>query len=159
MTATVNIRVATAADVPALAELFRQTVLHHAPSYYSPAQTQAWASSGTDNPQFRQLILEVTTYVAVDSTGVLGFAGIGETGYVASAYVRHDCLRQGIGSALMQAVLGYAQTHHLQRLYTEASEFSLGLFQKFGFRIYDTEVVERCGVPFTRYRMELHHQG
>ena len=126
----------TEADLLALAALFRDTVLVNAPQHYTVAQTAAWAA------------------VAVDDTGIVGFAGIGEGGYVASVYVRHDCLRRGIGSTLMQTVLDHAQREGLQRLYSEASEFSLGLFIEFGFRQYGTEVVDRNGVQFTRYLME-----
>jgi putative acetyltransferase len=148
------VRTATESDLPTLAALFRETVLANAPQYYSQAQTEAWAAVDAQSDRFRQFILGITTYIAEDATGILGFAGIGENGYVASAYVRHDRLHQGIGSVLMQAMLAHAQTHQIQRLYAEASEFSLGLFQKFGFSQYDTEVVNRNGVPFTRYLVE-----
>ncbi|PSR17289.1 GNAT family N-acetyltransferase [filamentous cyanobacterium CCP3] len=149
------IRTATPSDLPALATLYRQTVLVNAPQHYTAAQTEAWAAVDAATPRFRQFILAVTTYVAEDETGIVGFAGVGEDGYVASVYVRHDCLRKGIGSTLMQAVLGHARQRKIQRLYAEASEFSLGLFQKFGFSQYDTEVVERNGVLFTRYLVHL----
>ena len=129
-------------------------MLANAPQHYSPAQTEAWAAINADSPRFYQLILGVTTYLAEDDTGILGFAGIGDDGYLASAYVRYDCLHQGIGSLLMQALLAHAQEKQIQRLYAEASEFSLGLFQKFGFNQYDTEVVDRNGVQFTRYLVE-----
>ncbi|MGB3199752.1 MAG: GNAT family N-acetyltransferase [Nodosilinea sp.] len=149
-----NIRTATEADLPTLATLYQQTVLAHAPQYYTPAQTKVWAAIDGQSDRFRQFILGVTTYLAQNDTGILGFAGIGDNGYVVSAYVRHDCLHQGIGSLLMQAILTHAQEKQLQRLYAEASEFSLGLFQKFGFSQYDTEVVDRNGVTFTRYLVE-----
>ncbi|WP_080807238.1 GNAT family N-acetyltransferase [Halomicronema hongdechloris] len=149
-----HIRLAAAADVPALAELFRQSVLAVAPQRYTLEQTQAWVSFATDLEAFRAFILAVTTYVAEDATGIVGFAGIGQDGHVASAYVRPDCIHRGIGSALMQRLLAYADSQGLQRLYGEASEFSLGLFLKFGFRQYDTEVVERQGVRFSRYLVE-----
>lgn len=151
-----NIRIAEESDLPELSALYRQTVLVNAPQHYSPAQTEVWASFSSDLLHFHQFILGVTTYVAVDETGVLGFAGIGDTGHVLSAYVRHDKLHQGIGSALMQRVLEHAHTHQIPRLYAEASEFSLGLFKKFGFCVYDTERVDRQGVQFDRYLVELH---
>ncbi|MEO0394792.1 MAG: GNAT family N-acetyltransferase [Cyanobacteria bacterium P01_A01_bin.137] len=154
-----NIRTVNESDLPELSALFRQTVLVNAPEYYTPAQTKTWASFSSDAVHFHQLILGVSTFVAVDDTGILGFSGIGEDGHIASAYVRHDCLHQGIGSTLMKAVLNYAQSHHIQRLYAEASEFSLGLFKKFEFQIYDTEVVDRQGVYFERYLVELHLQN
>ncbi|PSN16801.1 GNAT family N-acetyltransferase [filamentous cyanobacterium CCT1] len=150
-----RLRFATEADLSALATLFQETVLVNAPQHYTPAQTEAWAAVDGSSPRFRQFILGVTTYIAEDDTGIVGFTGIGEDGYVASIYVRHDCLRQGIGSTLMQAVLDHARQRKIQRLYAEASEFSLGLFQKFGFSQYDTEVVDRNGVQFTRYLVHL----
>jgi putative acetyltransferase len=153
----VNIRIATESDLPELAALYHQTVLAIAPQRYTPAQTQAWASSALDAEHFRRFILEATTYVADDETGIVGFAGITATGHVSSTYVRGDRIHQGIGSTLMQAILEHASHHDIQRLYAEASEFSLGLFKKFGFQLYDTEIVERQGVEFKRYLVERHH--
>ena len=151
-----TIRLAQESDLPELADLFHQTVLTNAPQHYTLEQTKTWASFATDAAHFRQLVLGVTTYVAVNDADILGFAGIGEDGHVASAYVRHDCLHQGIGSSLMETVLAYAERQNIQRLYAEASEFSLGLFKKFGFNVYDTEVVDRQGVQFKRYLVERH---
>ena len=54
----------------------------------------------------------------------------------------------------MQTILDYAKSHNIQRLYAEASEFSLGSFKKFGFHIYDTEIVDRQGVQFKTYLVE-----
>ncbi len=150
-----NIRLAQAPDIPPLAELFHQTVLVHGPLYYTPEQTKVWASFASDTAHFASLIDGVTTLIAENDTGVLGFIGIGTDGHVASAYVRHDCLHQGVGSALMQRALIYARNEQMQRLYAEASVFSLGLFQKFRFRLEGTEIVERGGVTFERYRVAL----
>lgn len=148
-----NIRIATAADLPELAALFRQTVLTQGPEYYSPDQVQAWAATAAADG-FRQLILGVTTYLAVDPGGIAGFGGISRTGHVASLYVHHGRLHQGVGSILMAVILDHGQTQGLPRLYGEASEFSLGLFQKFDFTCYGSEVVERHGVEFRRYLVE-----
>ncbi|MEM7773849.1 MAG: GNAT family N-acetyltransferase [Cyanobacteria bacterium P01_A01_bin.37] len=146
-----NIRPANLSDIPTLAILYRQTVITNAPAYYTPAQTEVWASFASDTDHFREFILGVATFVAVSDADILGFAGIGDDGHVSSTYVRHDCLHQGIGSRLMQAVLDYATQHRIRRLYAEASDFSLGLFKKFGFQHDATEVVERNGVKFERY--------
>jgi putative acetyltransferase len=150
-----NLRIAQESDLAELAELFRQSVLSTAPQRYTSEQTQAWASMA-DSDRFRQLILQPTTYVLTDDTGILGFAGIAADGYVASTYVRSDHIHQGLGSKLMQVILDHASHNGIQRLYAEASEFSLELFKKFGFHLYDTEVVERHGVQFKRYLVERH---
>jgi putative acetyltransferase len=150
-----TIRLAQASDLPELTALYRQTVLANAPEHYTPAQTQIWASFAAESEPFRQFILGVTTYVLVNNSGIVGFAGIGEDGHVASTYVRHDRIHQGLGSTLMQVLLNHARQKGIGRLYSEASEFSLGLFKKFGFRCYATEVVDRQGVQFQRYLVEL----
>lgn len=149
-----NIRIVEKSDLPELAELYQQTVLAIAPQSYSHSQTQMWASFAS-NEDFDQFILKPTTFVVIDERGVLGFAGIAKDGHVTSVYVRRDRVRQGIGSLLMQTLLNYAKSNNLQRLYAEASEFSFGLFQKFGFCLYDTEIVDRQGVQFKRYLVEL----
>jgi putative acetyltransferase len=150
----ITIRQANKPDVPELAALYRQTVLAHAPQFYTPEQVKTWASFGANTRRFRRFILEVTTFVAVDDTGILGFSGVGEDGHVASVYVRHDCVRQGIGSRLMQEVLRHAKQKNIPRLYAEASPFSLGLFIKFGFHRYATETIDRNGIRFERYLVE-----
>ncbi|HEY9848355.1 MAG TPA: GNAT family N-acetyltransferase [Leptolyngbyaceae cyanobacterium] len=148
-----NIRIAEESDIPELAALYEKTVLAIAPQRYSQAQTEMWASFAS-NASFHEFILNPTTFVATDETGIVGFAAIAEDGHVNSAYVRCDRIHQGIGSTLMQHVLDYAKNHNIQRLYAEASEFSLGLFKKFGFHLYDTEIVDRQGVKFKRYLVE-----
>ena len=149
-----NIRLAQESDLPELANLFRQTVLAIAPQQYTPAQTQTWASFAADTDQFCQFIMTPATYLATDDTGILGFAGLSSNGHVASVYVRYDCIHQGVGSTLMQVILEKATLDNIERLYAEASEFSLGLFKKFGFYLYDTEVVDRQGIEFKRYLVE-----
>ena len=154
-----NIRLATESDVTALANLFQQTVLTHAQQYYTPEQATAWASLANESERFQAFILQATTFVAVESTGdaseILGFAGIANDGHVTATYVRHDALHQGVGSRLMERLLEHAKRQQIVKLYAEANPFSLGLFKKFGFQLYATEVVTRQGVEFQRSLVEL----
>jgi len=149
-----TVRQAAAADIPQLAQLYYTTVMQNAPQHYTPAQTQAWANFAQDPTAFAQFFDGVTTLVMEIDSDILGFAGIAADGHVTAIYVRSDRLGSGIGSQLMEALLQYAEAQGMQRLYAEASEFSLGLFLKFGFQQFDTEVVDRNGVQFRRYLME-----
>ena len=149
-----TIRTAEATDLPHLAQLFYETVTQNAPQYYTAAQTQAWANLALDPAQFAQLFSAATAFLVEDRGKLLGFAGLAPDGHVTAVYVRGDRLGQGLGSRLMAVLLEQAQAQNLPRLYAEASEFSLGLFLKFGFDLYDTEVVERGGVQFHRYLVE-----
>jgi hypothetical protein len=42
----------------------------------------------------------------------------------------------------------------VRQFHAEASEFSRPLFEKFGFSVVETEVVNRSGVRFERFRVE-----
>lgn len=149
-----SIRLAKTADVPQLAQLFYETVIRNGAQHYTEAQTQAWANFARDQTAFAQFVTAATTFLIEEDNALLGFAGIAADGHVTAVYVRGDRLGQGIGSQLMETLLNYAETQDLQRLYAEASEFSLGLFLKFGFQQFDVEVVEREGVEFQRYSVE-----
>lgn len=150
----VLMRVAVAEDVPKLSALFRDTVLRQGPQHYIEAQVQAWAAATLDEEAFQQFILNVTTYVAEAETGILGFAGLGQDGRIASLYVRHTVVGRGIGSTLLGHLLKMGERDRISRFFTEASEFSVGLFSKFGFHTYAMESMERHGVLFDRYLME-----
>ena len=148
-----KIRVATESDIPELAKLYRDSVTAIAKEYYSPEQVATWAASSRNTEGFKKFILEATTFLAEKSDKILGFSGVENDGHVASIYVRPGYFRQGIGTRLLEVVVEHAQIHNIPQLYSEASEFSKPLFEKFGFQNYDIERVNRNGVWFERYLM------
>lgn len=155
---SVEIRPAIATDVPRLADLYYQTVQTLGPQHYTPAQVAAWSAFGLDLPAFEPFILDAATYVAetaiASAPKLLGFAGIARDGHITALYVWPQVGRCGLGSRLLQTVIDRSQTQGNQRLYAEASRFSLPLFEKFGFVQYDTETVVRAGETFERYLVE-----
>ena len=148
------IRVAVKSDLPELAKLYTHSVQALAPQHYSKKQVIVWASFASEGEAFEKFILEPTTFVAQRFGRLWGFSGITGEGHIASLYVHGERTRQGIGSRLLEFVLVYARIHQMGRLYSEASEFSLPLFEKFGFEKYSTEKVVRNGVQFSRYLMQ-----
>lgn len=150
-----KIRVATVLDIPALAEVYRDSVKAIAPQRYLPEQVEAWVYFPSDTAAFNNFIFNPTTFVAELDGIIVGFSGVEENGHIASLYVRGDYNRQGIGSRLLENVIQYAKSHNIPQLYTEASEFSRALFNKFGFQVSETENVIREGVWFHRYLMEI----
>jgi putative acetyltransferase len=150
----VRLRTATEQDVPALAELYAGSVLALGPEHYTDAQVASWASFASDTDAFRRFVIEPTTFIAQDDTGVLGFCGIFDDGHIASLYVRPDRARLGIGTRLLEAALDYATLHHIEFVNAQASRLSQPLFLKLGFRTVRSEVAQRDGVGFERYLVE-----
>lgn len=138
-------------DVPGLARLYGASVRALAPEHYAPDAVEAWAAF-SDDPGFRDFILNADTLVAEDATGLVGFGGVEGSGRIASLYVRSDRARQGIGAQLLEALL--LRPERPMRFWTEASALSRPLFESFGFTLAETEVVERRGARVERYLME-----
>jgi len=146
-----RIRTATERDLPTLAERFAGTVRAIGPEHYDAAEVEDWASRASKPERFRNFILGPRTFVAEDTSGIIGFAGIEPTGHIASLYVRRDRVRRGVGTRLLRTVLDHAERHGIDPLTAEASVFSLPLFRRFGFHVDQTERVEKDGAAFTKY--------
>ena len=148
-----KIKVATENDIPLLREVYLDAVTTIGPARYSPTQVLAWIKFADEPQQFWDFILSGTTFAAEMHTGAVGFCGIAEDGHVLSVYVRGSSARQGVGSALLAQVLEHSKASSASALYAEASEFSLPLFQKFGFCLVGTEHVIQYNTEFRRYRV------
>lgn len=148
-------RLATAADVPALAALYRETALALGPQIYLPAQVAAWARSTDDAERFARYILDADTWVADGNDGLpSGFCGVavhGDVGEVHSLYVRATLTRRGIGSALLAHAL--ARTAGATRFEAWATPFSKPVFERAGFRLERIVAEPYQGVLFKRFRM------
>ena len=150
-----HFRLATADDLPALAELYAYTVRKMGPALYTEDQVRVWSASPADAERFRRFVLNAHTLVAMveDSAYPVGFAGLEPHGRIASLYVHADYCRRGIGSNLLAALLEKAQADGLTHLRTEASKFSRPVFERFGFKLDEVERGMHNGVPFMRFLM------
>jgi putative acetyltransferase len=150
-------RLATPADVPALAALYRATALALGPQVYSAAQVQAWARSTDDAAAFARYILEADTWLAEDDAGPRGFCGVsvhGDVGEVHSLYVRAALTRQGIGTALLAHAMRRATSKGAQRFGAWATPFSRPVFERAGFVLERIAREPYQGVVFERFRMQ-----
>jgi putative acetyltransferase len=154
LTRKLRLRRARDTDVADLAALYADSIRRLGPEYYRPEAVEAWAAHALSH-QFRDFILTNQALIAEDSTGTAGFGSIDGSGRIASLYVRPDRSRQGVGSTLLAALLDIGRAEGLGEFRAEASELSKPLFERFGFSVVASEVVEREGIPIERYRMRL----
>ena len=149
-----KIRRAEPADLPKLSRLYAQTVQAHGPGKYSIAQIEAWSNAALKEQEFASFILDAETWISEDELGPTGFAGLKMNGHISSLYVREDCVRQGIGNALLNHLLQRAKAHGISKVHTEASQFSKALFAKNSFVVVEEETIDYDGVDFLRWKME-----
>jgi putative acetyltransferase len=155
----VNARRAGAADVEALADLYREAVLALGPQVYTAEQVHAWARSTEDRERFAHYILDAETWIDEGDGGVpRGFCGIAVhdgVGEVHSLYVRSALTRRGLGSDLLAHALEHARATGAARFEAWATPFSMPVFERAGFMLVRTVSEPYQGVMFERYRMAM----
>jgi len=147
------IRAVVESDLPAIAELFYQTVRHISPDLYTPEQTAAWAPEAGTAEGWARRFRGYEAVVAVDGEQVVGFGSVSRDGHIDMLFVHHARQREGIGAALLRRMLELAEAWRVTELHTEASLVAKGLFERFGFVVVTPEDIVRRGVVLRRFRM------
>ncbi len=136
-------------DCPALTKLFYQTVHTVNAKDYTPPQLDAWADGHPDLAAWDSSLSAHLSLVAVCDGVIAGFADMVPDGYLDRLYVHRDFQRQGIATALCdaleQAVPGPYETH--------ASITARPFFEQRGYRVVRQQQVLRKGIVLTNYVM------
>ena len=136
-------------DCPALTKLFYQTVHTVNAKDYTPPQLDAWADGHPDLAAWDSSLSAHLSLVAVCDGVIAGFADMAPDGYLDRLYVHRDFQRQGIATALCdaleQAVPGPYETH--------ASITARPFFEQRGYRVVRQQQVLRKGIMLTNYVM------
>ena len=134
------------ADLPAILDLFRNTVHTVCARDYTRSQLDAWAPAELDAAAWDASLLAHRTLVAEENGMIIGFADLGPDGYLDRLYVHRDWQGRGVASALCDALPDARSTH--------ASLTARPFFEKRGWRVVKEQQVERRGVRLTNFVME-----
>ena len=148
------IRPALDPDFGAIGRVFHDAIRQIARRDYSEEQVRAWSPRelGPEHWQRRTAKLEVR--VAVLGNVVAGFIGFSHSGYIDLLFVRPDCVRRGIATALLleaESVLGQLG---VETAWTEASRTARGFFQGMGYSAVREQTVSCGGVELRNCHME-----
>jgi len=134
------IRLASAADVPALAELRRVSTFEHFPERDDEDFAERFASWYERESSRRMTWLAEDDGTAVAMMNVVVFERMprpgpdpGRWGYLANAYVRPAYRNQGVGTRLVEAVLSYADAVGFARVVLSPSQRSIPFYRRAGF--------------------------
>ncbi|AMV37942.1 GNAT family N-acetyltransferase [Planctomyces sp. SH-PL62] len=143
-------------DLPAVIDLFRDTVRRVNARDYSHEQVTTWAPDEVDPARWATILDPSRFAVVAESDGLLaGFADLEPDGHVDRFFVHADRQRSGVGRALMTALLAEAARLALPRVFSEVSITARPFFESQGFAVLAEQQVLVRGVTFTNYRMEL----
>jgi len=141
-------------DAETLAAIYRDAVIGIGSGAYDTKQVEVWSSYPEDIEEFRRLLSEGLTIVALHDRQLVAFGQLNPPDHIAFLYTASHFARLGYATEIYKRLEAKAIEQAVQRLHTEASRISKHFFLKMGFCVVETEIVERKGVQFERFKME-----
>jgi len=141
------IREASAADVPALADLARRTWLDAFGDSLSPEDAEAAADETRSEERFRCALGERTILVAEEDDALAGYAELDDE-WLHRLYVETALQGRGIGSTLLKAALAHPRLAAAPRVFLQVWEKNpraIRLYERYGFRRFGTTSFELAG--------------
>ncbi|MBE9227179.1 GNAT family N-acetyltransferase [Phormidium sp. LEGE 05292] len=149
-------------DAEILAAIYRDAVIGIGATAYNAKQIEVWSSFPEDLEEFRHLLSQGLTIVALDKGQLVAFGQLNPLDRIAFIYTATRVARKGFATKIYQQLEDYAIAQledyaiaqNVQRLHTEASHISKHFFLKMGFSVVEMEIVDRKNTQFERFKME-----
>ncbi len=151
---TIAMRPMLPADVPLLAEIFRESIEELAADDYSESQREAWAATADDEAAFGERLAKQLTLVGTLEGSPVGFASLKAPDVIDMLYVHPAAGANGVATMLVNALEKLAAARGAGRLTADVSDAAVDFFAKRGFVAADAQHAE------ARRRMaRQHHDG
>jgi putative acetyltransferase len=121
------------ADAPLLAVIFQESIEELTGDDYSAGQQAAWAEEANDLEAFAERLGGQLTLIASLGDSPVGFASLRDNEWIDMLYVHPAAARQGIASALVEALEKLAAARGAKRIAVDASDTAKPLFDKRGY--------------------------
>jgi len=151
-----NIRKFDVSDIGQIVNLFYDTVHTVNKQDYSDIQLDAWAPRSEMSARlnsWRESLSGNITYVAELNSQIVGFSDMTLHGYLDRLFVHKDFQGQGIASALVNTLESEARNLNIIQIDTNASITAKPFFEKMGYEVIKSQVVERNGVQLKNFKM------
>ena len=130
----IKIRKATLQDCKALCEIHISAIRELGKTHYSEAEVDAWSRARTPE-RYEKHIRERQVVVAQHRSLPVGFGTLDlVTGQVVQLYVRPEYARKGIGTQILEALLGMARAAGLREVHCISSLNAEAFYANAGFQ-------------------------
>lgn len=149
-----QIRLASNSDIPALSQLFRETICSVNQKDYSHEEVLDWASCGESRERWEELIHSLYFIVAInDKNNIIGFASLSESGYLHSMFVHKNFQGQGIANRLYTLIEEEAQKQNIKKITSEVSITARSFFERKGFVLDEKQQRKANKLYLTNFKM------
>lgn len=129
----VGLRPFLPADTPVLAAIFVASIDELTEEDYTEAQREAWASAAEDEQEFGKRLASQLTLVATIESSPVGFAALKGADHLDLLYVHPGFARQGVATALCDALEKLAGARGATAITVEASDTAEPFFVQRGY--------------------------
>jgi len=147
----------SAEDVPALLQLFYETIHHVNAKDYTPDQINAWAPKTVYEraPLWLESLQAHKTVVAKTTDGqIAGFGDMTPEGYFDRLYVHKDHQRCGVATMIADFLEKYATSCGHTEIEVHASITARPFFESRGYIVTKAQQVERLGITIPNFIMK-----
>lgn len=149
-----KIRQATLFDIPAVKELYQNTILTVNRKDYTVEEVEDWASCGDDTAHLVESFKDQHYVVAENKNGmIVGFASVNDAGYIHTLFVHKDFQHQGIATSLYKYLEVYAKEKGAKKITSEVSITAKPFFEKQGFRVDEEQKRKANQLFLINYKM------
>jgi putative acetyltransferase len=121
------------ADTVALVDLFAQSIEELTQDDYTEEQRLAWASAAADAQEFAAHLGRMVTLIVKVDGQYAGFASLKDNATLDMLYVHPYFARQGVGTALVDALERLAKSRGAKAITVDASDTAEEFFERRGY--------------------------
>lgn len=148
------IRKASEKDIPAITQLFKETIEAVNSKDYNGEQIKVWSAGHIYTDRWINRLTSQYFIVAVIDEVIVGFGSITPEGYLDMMYVHKNYQGIGIAYALVDELLANASKNNLSIVTSDVSITAKPFFEKKGFTVVTPQRKMMGGVEFLNYKME-----
>lgn len=149
------IRKATEKDIPAITQLFKETIESINSRDYNEEQVRVWSAGHAYTERWVNRLSTQYFIVAEIDDVITGMGSISQEGYLDIMYVHKDYQGCGIASALVDELLVNAASNNLSRVTSDVSITAKPFFERKGFTVVTLQRKMVGEVEFLNYKMEI----
>ncbi|WP_054028265.1 GNAT family N-acetyltransferase [Bacillus sp. FJAT-28004] len=143
-------------DISEVVSLFYETVHAVNKQHYSKEQLDAWAPQeevAQKLEAWKESMVSNITYIAEICGQIVGFADMTYGGELDRLYVHKNYQRRGVASAMLKKLEAEAGRLGVNEIRTDASITAKPFFERKGYRVVQSQIVERKGVKLDNFKM------
>lgn len=142
-------------DVQDLANIYFNTIHKINIQHYTEEQVDVWApATSLQTEGWARKFSRTKPLIATVGDEIVGFAEFEPNGHIDCFYCHHEWIGKGVGSALMKEILRRASQDGIPLIFAEVSITAKPFFEKWGFKTFIQQTIEKKGIELTNFKME-----